>query len=191
MNTVKITLVSLCFSLLVACVTVPNSKQDDSLPKPPQGYSWTISSNGIGSFLKPKSWYVKEESSKGTSALFISQENIQTNGKFITGMSINRVNNWSKTHSITPSNYAKEFAGKLSTTGEVLKKGVVKGNFPDMNIVRVKSDNEGVPTIVHNISIGMDSSDEVYILSFEAPESEWDIAMTYGSPMLNFFFLGE
>ena len=56
-----------------------------------------------------------------------------------------------------------------------------------MNVVRIRSDNSGIKTIVHHIAIGMDDKDAVYIISFEAPESEWEKLYPIAGTMLNYF----
>ena len=60
-----------------------------------------------------------------------------------------------------------------------------------MNIARVKGGNSGIKTVVHHIAIGMDDRDELYLISFEAPESEWEGYYNTAGPMLNFFLLGS
>lgn len=176
---------------LWGCQSSPVKQSSPSLPSAPTGFSWVTSDIGIGSFLKPDGWYEKEESKGDTNALFISRKNVGAGGIFEVGLSVNQINSWSTKQSSTPSQYAKAYAGKLLSTGEVLKQGVVKGNFPEMNIVRVRSINEGASTIVHHIAIGMNAADKVYLMSFEAPESQWEAEMQKGGPMLNFFILGD
>ena len=166
-------------------------KNTSSEPSAPSGFNWYKSNQGIGSFLKPDGWYIKEEKNGNTNALFISKEKIGTVGSFKTGLSVNQINSWSSSQTIKPSNYAKSYAAKISTTGKILKKGTIKGNFPDMHVVRVIGNNKGVSTIVHHIIIGMDTKDQVYIISFESPEASWEKEMKHGGPMLNYFILGN
>ncbi|MCP4552154.1 MAG: hypothetical protein GY834_08990 [Bacteroidetes bacterium] len=190
MKLIRIYFIFTAIIVLFGCQTY-NVKQQPSLPAAPSGFDWITSTNGIGSFIKPNEWFLKEEKSGDTNALFITKENIATEGKFITGLSVNQINYFSKTQSVKPSQYAKAYAAKIAASDEVLKNGVVKGDFPDMNIMRIKGINNGVPTIVHHISIGMDAKDQLYLLIFEAPESEWEHETKHSSPMLNFFILGE
>ena len=176
---------------LAGCKTSPTQETDTGLPSPPSGFSWHESINGAGSFLKPDGWFVKEESKGSTNAVFISKESIENNGRFLTGMSVNQLNYWSKSKKTKPSKYAEVFATKIATTGKVLKRTVVKGNQDNMYVVRVLGDNKGTPTITHHLAIGMDSKDQVYLISYESPESEWKANYNYAREMLNFFFLGS
>jgi hypothetical protein len=163
------------------------------LPPAPPGFSWHSSSNGVGTFLKPESWFVLEEKKGNTNALFISREDIKEKGRFTVGFSVNQITSYSDNATGKPSLYAKGFIQKIIDKEgyEVLKKGVVKGGPSDMNIARVKGDNSGVKTIVHHIAIGMDDRDELYLISFEAPESEWEAYYDKAGPMLNFLLLGS
>ena len=60
-----------------------------------------------------------------------------------------------------------------------------------MYVVRIRGSNHGVSTIVHFIIIGMDDTDQLYLISFEAPEAQWNTAIQKGGPMLNYFVLGN
>ena len=160
----------------------------DVLPDTPEGFTWYEAKNGAGTFLKPDNWYVKEEIRDGTNALFISREDINGEGRFSVGFSVNYLPSFStKNIPMKPSQYAKQFVQKIIDKNEVLKAGVVKGGPSDMNIVRTLSDNSGIKTIVHHISIGMDDKDAVYFISFEAPESEWEKLYPIAGTMLNYF----
>ncbi|WP_283132574.1 hypothetical protein [Enterovibrio norvegicus] len=173
------------------CRTTPAAQLYSGLPSPPHGFSWYESVNGVGSFLKPDGWFVKEESSGQTNAVFISKENIEASARFLTGMTVNQMNSWSDSNSSKPSQYAHEFAKKIASSGEVLINTVIKGNQNDMHVVRLLSNNSGKATIVHYLAIGMDSRDQLYLIIYESPEPEWGANENNAREMLNLFFLGE
>ncbi len=160
-------------------------------PPSPSGFTWYSAQNGVGTFLKPDGWYIHEEGNENTNALFISRENIKENGKFIIGFSVNQISSYSKNSKLKASQYAKVFIQKIIDKHEVIKSGVIKGGPTDMNVARVKSENSGVKTIVHHIAIGMDDRDELYLISFEAPESEWQAYYEKAGLMLNYIILGS
>jgi hypothetical protein len=191
MNIRSALVVLLSLLATAGCNTVPSNQASTGVPPSPSGFSWHQSVNGTGSFLKPNGWFVKEESKGKTNAVFISKENIVTNGHMVTGMSVNQVNDWTQSNSSKPSQYASAFAAKIATTGKVLKSGVVRGNQDDMHVVRVLGVNNGIPTIVHHLAIGMDSKDQVYLISYESPETNWESNYRYAKEMLNFFILGS
>jgi hypothetical protein len=177
--------------LLVSFPILAALGADDDLPPPPPGFQWYDTKNGVGAFLRPDGWFVKEESRGATNAVFISRENIDSTGRFVVGLTVNEFTHISARGGAKPSAFARSYASQLAQTMEVLKSDVVEGNASDMHVVRVKGNNGGVSTIAHHIAIGNDARDSAYIIIFEAPENEWDAAMEQGGLMLNFFFLGE
>ena len=161
----------------------------ESCKKIPPGFTLYESKNQTGSFLRPDQWFLKEENSGETRALFITKEDIDVTGRFLTGFSVNKIPNVLSKTKISASKYAREVADRLRATGVILRAGIVSGNSIDMNIVRKKLDKGGTPVIVHYITIGNDGTDTFYLISFEAPESSWEEDMQVGTPMLNFFAL--
>jgi hypothetical protein len=184
-------LLFLVFVFLAGCQTNIATSSGTGLPPTPEGFSWFESTSGVGTFLKPEGWFSKEETVNNTNAVFITKENVEAYGKFTTGMTVNKFNNWSQSNNSKPSQYAAAFAAKSAASGKVLINTIVKGNQDDMHVARVLSDNAGTPTIVHNLAIGIDSKDEVYLIIYESPESDWEANYKQGREMLNFFFLGS
>ncbi len=159
-------------------------------PKIPLGLSWHDSKYGVGSFLRPDNWYVKEEVQKDTKALFITREEITDESHFLVGFSVNKIQKIRDKVSQTPNEYARTFALNLSKTGELLLNRTISGNAADMQIVRIKKNIDNLSIVVHYIVLGIDSDDAVYVLFFEAPETEWDQQFSKnGRHMLNLFSL--
>lgn len=181
--------------LMAVAVSCSQGGQADTdlstLPAAPDGYKWFGSTDGTGSFLEPDGWFVLEESSGNTDALFITRENIETEGGYLVGLSVNRINHFSRTRSTEPSDYAVSLAHELASSGELLMQRVETNTAGDMNIVRVKQAVNGNNIITHYIILGLDSADQVYIIMFEAPESLWAEQEATGEQMLDFFILGD
>jgi len=178
-------------TLILLLLTLPSIAFSIDTPPAPTGFTWYTAKNGVGTFLKPDGWYVLEETKGNTKAIFISRENIKKHGKLVIGFSINRITSYSSSSSIKASEYAKVFIQQIIDKYEVVTSGVVKGGSTDMNVARVKVDNAGVITITHHISIGMDDRDELYLISFEAPESEWETYYETAGKILNYIILGS
>jgi hypothetical protein len=177
--------------LATALLALNSYGADDPLPSPPSGFKWHEAKNKVGAFLVPDGWFVKEESDQDTEAIFVTREDIDVAGRFIVGLTVNEFANISKRTRGSASKFARSYAETLKKEKVVLKSGVVKGNSFDMNVARVRGDNNGVATIVHHIAIGNDAQDRVYLLIFEAPEREWETESKHAEPMLNAFALGE
>jgi len=181
------TTIFIFFLLLVLPATAFAEKR----PPAPPGFSWYVAKNGVGTFLKPDGWHALEQSKGNTHAIFISRENIKTHGRFTAGFTVNQITAYSNSSSIKASEYAKLYIQKTIDKHEVINSGVVKGAANDMNVARVKAENAGVETIVHHISVGMDKRDELYLISFEAPASEWDSLNQMAGQLFSYFILGS
>src|SRR5437588_4330869 len=59
------------------------------LPPAPEGFTWQEIPELKAAFLKPNGWFFKREEQKGTLAYFITKEDIDKNGQFQTGLTIN------------------------------------------------------------------------------------------------------
>lgn len=177
-------LISLFFSLHV------NVSAQSTEPKIPHGFSWHTSKIGVGTFLRPDDWFVKEEVLKDTKALFITREEITKESQFSVGFSVNKLQKISDRISQTPNEYARTFAMSLSKTGEQILNRTISGNVSDMQIVRIRKNIDNLSVVVHYIVLGVNNDDAVYVLFFEAPETEWDQQFAKnGRHMLNFFGL--
>lgn len=158
------------------------------LPPAPAGFTWIVARNGVGTFLCPQGWFVKEESRGDTDALFITKQDIAATGRFTVGMTIDRIARVSRKAG-SASAWASGMAASLAKRREVLRSGVVKGAAGDMNVLRVRDAAAGV--ILHYITVAKDAEDAAWLLIFEAPEAEWDADERVSRPMLNAFGLGR
>ena len=179
------------YILIIILLALPVLAISGDRPAAPSGFSWHVANNGVGTFLKPDGWHVLEETKGSTSAVFISRENIEQHGKFITGFTVNQVTSFASSSPVKASEYAKLYIQKIIDKYEVISSGVVKKGPNDMNVARVKGDNAGVTTIAHHIAVGMDQRDEMYMISFQAPESEWDAYNDIAGQMFSYFLLGS
>ncbi|MGB5584318.1 MAG: hypothetical protein WBO93_12080 [Gammaproteobacteria bacterium] len=179
------------YTLILLLLALPATVFCDQKPPAPAGFSWHVANNGVGTFLKPDNWHVLEQTKGNTNALFITRENIEKQAKFVIGFTVNQISAYSSNSSIKASQYAKLYIQKTINQHEVISSGVVKDGVTDMNVARVIEDKAGVRTMTHHIAIGMDDRDELYLVSFEAPESEWAAYDAIAGQMFNYFILGS
>ena len=172
---------------LVASVGVDAS----GLPDAPIGFEWIVSSNGVGTFLKPAGWHVKEEVRDGTNALFITKQPIEDGQYYSTGMAVNQFNNFSNRSKYSASQYSQAYIAEIIQTNNVIKSFKIPSSSGEMYGVRIVGNNNGVETIVHYLAFGNDIEDKVYLLWYESPKTEWDENYAAGSTMLNMFGFGE
>lgn len=166
---------------------------DDQLPKAPDGFGWYVADNKAGTFLRPDGWFVKEDGKKSDKALFITKENIDKNGVFTTGLSVNRVPRLSKRTGYKATEYAKAFIKKyLQSDFNIINSYKVPEQDTYQGYgVRYSGDNNGVKTIANVLVVASNRDDVVYLMIFESPAKVWDSEWEKGRLMLNMFGLGE
>jgi hypothetical protein len=160
------------------------------LPTPPSGYQWKSIDEIKASFLIPVSWHFKETKVKETLAYFLTRENIDENGRFETGLSINVLRQGKE---FDPVGYAGAFVMKMVEKHEVLEEpfeaggGKLKGYG-----CRVRVANEGEPPLIMQyLAIGNTVTGTLYMMFFESPESEWERAWAIAEPILTLFVLDD
>ena len=163
----------------------------ENLPPAPDGFSWYTSKNGVGTFLKPKGWHVSEQTKGTTSAVFISRENIEEHGKPIVNFGVNQISDYSKKFATKASEYAKLFVKRIINQHEVINSGVIDGERYDMYAVRIKQNKDGIAMISHHVAAGMNDRDKLYLITFQAPASEWKAYDETAGRMFSYFILGS
>ena len=171
--------------------TLPVIAAPEHLPPAPDGFSWYTSKNGVGTFLKPDGWHVSEQTKGKTSAVFISRENMKEHGKPIVNFGVNQISDFSKNSSIKASQYAKLFIERIIKKHEVISSGVIEGDGYNMYAVRIKKNKDGVETISHHVAAGMNDRDKLYLISFQAPASEWNAYDQTAGRLFSYFILGS
>lgn len=179
------------FVIMLTLILAPFGVFAGDLPDPPEGFSWVVSKNKIGTFLKPEGWFLKEEYEGATKALFITKENIEEQGRFETGFSVNMVSGVGARAGIPATEYAKQFLFGFTEKFKVLKKYTVPSQNGYQAVgLRYSGDNQGITTVVNILAVAHDREDVLYLLIFEAPQEIWDAEWEKGRVLLNQFALG-
>ena len=176
--------------LLMLCLTA-SVAFSGQMPNAPEGYKWYESKHGVGTFLKPKGWYIKEDETKGTKALFITKQKIKKNGVFVTGLTVNQVPDFHKNTGKIPSEYAKGFIAQLIKSNKAIKVFNLPRGKTVMHGAQIQTTGDGLTTRMHYLAFGNDVEDKLYLIWFEAPEITWDDDFRKAAPILNMFILGE
>ena len=177
--------------LALSLLLVANPEIAHARPTAPAGFTWYEATNGVGTFLRPDGWFIKEETKNGTKALFITREKMAQSKRFSVGLSVNKITGFSRRYNAPASTYAKAHIARIKRRYETITSGEVKGNKYTMFVARISGMNGNVRTIVHHIAVGMDDEDEVFLIWFEAPADEWNLLKGVGRPILNYFLLGS
>jgi hypothetical protein len=156
-----------------------------NLPPAPRGFIWVDFKEGKTSFLKPTGWFEKREIKGGIAAFFLSKENIDAEGKFETGLTLNYIDQVHRTADAVPSEYAKKFVA-LTAAKHQLTASFVSSIGPGITGFGFRfKDNAASPEIIHYFIVADDPADTLRIILFEASATEWNLAWVVGQQMLN------
>ncbi len=154
------------------------------LPKPPNGFEWVECKEIKGAFLKPKNWYFKKVIKENSKGYFISKENIDKEGMFETGLTINVIQNLHKKLGVSPTKYAIHFMEAAASANKLKDKWENKmGPFNSIGFRYDKKQENRVFTF-HNFLVANDKTGTLYFFIFEAPSKSWDKAWELGHIML-------
>jgi hypothetical protein len=179
--------------LIVAVLFISCGAGAGELPEPPEGFTWFVSENQVGTFLRPDGWFVREEGERSDKALFITRENIAEEGRFVTGLSVNMVPRLAARTGHSPTHYARTLLERYHRTAQFTIRSTY--SVPEQNSyegfgLRYSGENDGVITIVNVLLVASNRDDILFILTFEAPEAIWDEQWERGRRMLDLFALG-
>jgi hypothetical protein len=174
-----------CLAAVLALSIVFTGRAETLLrPKPPGGYSWQECPDIGCAFLKPKGWHYKHVERKTQHACFITKEDIDTEGTFKTGLTVNMILLSHLKTGISASEYAKKFIVTATKEREQLKRwSSTQGPFKAHGCI-IRDDSGGPPVIVQNLVIANDKTGTIYVVLYEAPEAEYEEAWKIGEPIL-------
>ncbi|MBI4391999.1 MAG: hypothetical protein HY575_08930 [candidate division NC10 bacterium] len=156
----------------------------------PRGYSWKRLEEVRATFLIPDGWHFKHEQKGNTLAYFITQENIASQGRFETGLTLNVIRGLGagRAHET-----ARQFIASLASQNEPLQTwetgtGVLKGYGCE---VRVRASGHRPAIVIHGLAIANTRTDTLYLVLFEGPEASWQLAWEKGRVILEAFALDD
>lgn len=155
-------------------------------PTPPVGFTWQEIPELKAAILKPEGWFYKREEQKGTLAYFITKENIDKNGRFQTGLTVN-VFHLKKDSAVER---AKGIIQQLATTKNVKAFGQDAGTFRKFACLAKDTDSSGT-TVMYTLAVANPKTNTLYLLIFESPEQEWDAAWKLGKQIVDVLPLEE
>ena len=161
------------------------------LPQPPSGYSWARCDEINGAFLRPEGWHFKKQRENDIWGYFITKENIDIEGKFSTGLTVNVIPNIPQKTGYSPSQYAEAYIKEGSSKKEVIRNlwSNSNGPFKSFGVALRNPASKTGAYITHHLAIGNDTTGTLFIIIFEGPEDTWESAWKIGEPMLKQFLI--
>lgn len=150
------------------------------LPKAPSGFTWQEVPELKAAFLKPAGWFFKQESSKGTLAYFITQEDLAKNGEFTTGLTINvfRLKNDSAVE------HGKAMIDQMAAQHHVKTWNSAIGPFQEFGCDLKDTDASGT-VVMHALTVANPKTNTLYLFIFESPMASWDTAWKLGQQIMD------
>ncbi len=160
-------------------------------PTPPDGYVWVEFPAGPSAILMPVGWHATTQVDGELSTLFLSKENVETVGRYRTGLSVNVIHHVRQQAGMTPSQFAQRSIATTTGSKEIIGQwsGPHQSGLSSFSF-RYR-DSEPSPTmLVHALFLADDQGDVLHVLVFGAPESEWERAWAHGERMLKLVVVG-
>lgn len=180
--------------MLAGSVMVLATPSDTTLPEPPLGFVWQRMPELKAAFLAPKGWHVKKRQTDGTDAMFITLEDIEVEGMFRTGFSMNAVPQISVKTKMWAKQYARMFHETIKNDSSVTVRSEwenPQGPFMVYGLQFTKNVSNSDSIVVHQLVIANEKTDRMYLIMFESPADLWDAAWRIGDVIMNRFILDE
>ena len=160
-------------------------------PPPVEGYQWAECPEILAAFLRPEGWHFKKVKQSDIWGYFITKENIDTEGSFVTGLTVFVKPNIPEKKGMIPSEYAAAYIQAGMETRKIVKKPWQRtmGPFEAFGVGLLNPDPDGGDFITHNLSIANDTTGTLYTIIFEGPAANWEATWKIGEPMLQRFFI--
>lgn len=139
----------------------------------------------------PPGWHVRTEAPDGAKALFVTKQNIDAEGGFLTGFSLNRFDGFRARQGIAPSEYAAGFAALMAkrhagarTATTTLRAGMT------VHEVQFLDDSRLPVTKLQYLIVADDAGDTLQLAWFETPEATVATEWPHGERILHAFLEG-
>lgn len=155
--------------------------------KPPEGYSWETFFDNRMLIAVPNGWHTKQAKKGQEEAVFISKEDIDSNGQFFTGLSVFLTPDADIVKNMSIEKYIElYYATKPQYVDKVLQ-GNDKISYQGLGGISIASlhkDAQG-DFITYEIMVFNKSTANLVRLLFEAPEETWSEVWGMGATILD------
>lgn len=195
--TVVVALLATLLLLLGAtgCQTVPRTADKAGLPPLQEGFHWESFPEVVVAVPCPDGWHRAVSRGPGTFTGSVSVEDFNTGGLFKTGFTVQLFVAVKQRSGHPASMLAIAMGQEICDTphNQVLATDPLKehGKARSCYVRYRNSPALGNKITVHKFFVAIDSSDLLYIFTFESPNESWDEAFAkYGTPMMEKIWMG-
>lgn len=180
-------------AVLITAFTLAKA-QVSKLPEPPTGFQWQQLPELKAAFLKPEGWHVKHRAEGETQAYFITLEDLDKQGTFLTGLSVNSIPKVSAQTKLWAKQCARQLHErvKLDSTVTILKEWEnPQPPFVMYGMQTEKKVEGGLKVRIHQLLVANEKTDRLYVITFESTATFWDAAWKIGDVLMTKFVLDE
>lgn len=164
------------------------------LGAPPEGFTWKQLTEIKAAFLVPNGWHFKHETNTDNEAYFVTLEDIDKQGSYLTGMSVNTVPNVSKKTNTWAKNYALLVHKQIKADSTITLVSEWENPQPPFMLYGLKCEKKvegGLTIVMHQLIVANEKTDRLYVILFESTKEFWDAAWRIGDVMMTKFVLDE
>jgi hypothetical protein len=179
---------SLLTAILVGASSNAIASEPPALPPAdaPSGFAWYVFEAGDSACLRPLDWFVKTEVKGDTAALFVSKQDIDKEGKFDTGLTLNVLRGIRRKTGKAPSEYARAYLDELLAKHVQAKRfeNAPQDGMPGIGAAYVDSESSP-PVVIYTFLLADDEYDILRLFILEAPQEDWAAVWARGQQMLD------
>ena len=168
-----------------AAIKIAGEGACPEMPPAPEGFNWKFLPESSLAVLAPIDWNYKSEHNQTVNAYFISVENIDKEGSFKTGLTIQVVQDNSKNagqlaKSLTTNVPSQENVIETSEVSERTNGNLIFYEFQ----YEIGASDTTYASINHELIVANTSANTLYVFLFESPKDQWDEAWKIGQVMM-------
>jgi hypothetical protein len=161
-----------------------------SLPAPPAGFSWHRFEEPRVIICRPAGWHAHEVSNPDSFTGCVSEESIQAAGVFETGLTVQVLYRVQEIVGGPPSAVAISMYQDVANDrcNEILHADQDLQTTPHSASFRYRYRNApavAAPIIVHRFCLAFDRLSELYLFTFESPQTGWDESWQKGNVIMS------
>ena len=170
----------------IAPCAFPADRLSSSFSDAPSGFEWYVFEAGDSACLRPLGWFVRTEVVGDTAALFMSKEDIEKEGKFETGLTLNVVRKIHAKTGKSPSQYARVYLDELLAKHDDAKRfeNPAHDGMPGIGAAYLDQ-GASPPVVIYTFLLADDESDILRIFILEAPQEDWAEVWARNEKILN------
>jgi hypothetical protein len=162
------------------------------LPPPRAGYTWQYVDSIHAHFSLPEGWHFLPIEFAGMREYFFTKENLEEQGIYRTGLSVEVITEASKKLGQTADRYAFHHIAQMVSSGDTMMTwGPTMEPYRNYGCRTRVLGPDSTEMILLSQVIGNSATETVYIMEFMLPVADWDEMEAIATTMVQYFILDD